>query len=159
MARFPFRPGRGLGSNAHPSRTTEEAATQTYLKGALLIDNGAGFLTEAGVDPVDLLGVSEEAGKNLAVGVGKTRYTPIVPSITFEATMDQAGDLGNYVLLQTDLYAKYGVTKDANGIWYVDKDKTGASARVIVVGFKDPVGTIDARVFVTFLYGTTAYSA
>jgi len=53
------------------------------------------------------------------------------------------------VLLQTDLGAVFGLTKDAgNQFWYVDKDITTTTAGAIVqiTDLLDPVGTLNGRV-------------
>ena len=54
---------------------------------------------------------------------------------------------GTGTIAQTDYQAEYGLTVDANGVWYVDKDKVGALARVKIVGFRDAVATVLGRVY------------
>lgn len=155
--------GPAAGLNAHPTFSGPEAALQTFKNGALLVA-AAGFIQEAGANPTAVVGVSAEPGKNLTVagvaqGVldGQSRFIPVLPHSVFEMNLDKASALG-YLSLQTDLGALYGVTKDANGIWYIDVDKTAGNARVVVVGFRDPVGTASARVYALFKNGNTAYA-
>lgn len=55
------------------------------------------------------------------------------------------------VLAVTDIGKQYGLTKDADGHWFVDKTKTGAAAVLIITGF-DNWDTTRGVLF-TFLAG------
>jgi len=59
----------------------------------------------------------------------------------------------NWTPVQADIGVAYGMTKDANGYWYVDKNKTGGSAIVQVLGL--PLGSY-LNAPVTFVFLTTA---
>lgn len=146
--------GPGLGINAHPVIDGLEVNSSTFSRGAVLIDSGSGTLQEAGSDPTDIVGIAILAGQN---GTTKTtKFNPAIRGVVFEAQIDQeAGDLA---LLQTHLWGKYGIAKDSSsGFWYIDVDKTGADARVVVVGFKDDVGDTKARVYFVFLSNNTIF--
>lgn len=150
--------GPNDGMNAHPSIVQAEGASETFVKGALLVNGSAGdegYLVEAGADPTLIVGVAEEAGENNATaGAASVRYTPALPHLTFEGTIDD--NTGLYALLATDKFKKYGIAKDSDGIWYIDQSDTSNTC-VVIVGFKDPVGTAAARVYFKFLNGKTIY--
>lgn len=146
--------GPSLGINAHPVIDGLEVNSSTFLRGAVLIDSGSGTLQEAGANPADIVGVAILAGQN---GTSKTtKFNPAIRGVVFEGQIDQ--DAGDLALLQTHLWGKYGITKEAtSGYWYVDVDKTGANARVVVVGFKSAVGDTKARVYFVFLSNNTIF--
>ena len=59
------------------------------------------------------------------------------------------GSSGTHTLAQTDLGAIYGLTKDTgNSFWYLDANitTTAGGACVEVIGFVDPIGTVNGRV-------------
>ena len=110
-----------------------------------------------------IAGFSKEAGNNLAVlGVAPTASVPSAQSLTFGSVPFQAsaknigrplfndGRIGFEVaeldnifsgqinptgqtLAATDVGKTYGMTKDSDGHWFVDKTKTGANAVVQIV--------------------------
>jgi hypothetical protein len=58
--------------------------------------------------------------------------------------------------------SQFGLTKDTgNNFWYVDTNKTGASAVVQIIGLDplEPVGTVGGHVFFTFLQADVAMPA
>lgn len=148
----------GYGTSAHPSEEQLEANSSTFKKGAVLQWNGSGRLAEAGVDPVDILGVALEDGEN---GTSKAcRFCPAMPGVIFSGQIDDGTLNGTYALVAADLGTAYGLTKDAGtGYWYVDKSKTGAQARAIVVGFGSAAAAdLNARILFIFKQGQTAYA-
>lgn len=157
MARFPLRYARSYQGNATPSSEDNlEAASQTFVIGSLLIAS-AGLITIAGTNPTTgLVGVAEQNGNNDAGSLTTDRYIPIVPGMVFEISVDKASGLGGASanIAQSSLYTGFGVTKDANGIWYLDVDKAGANVVVMPVAFRDPPGTIQGRVYVMFKNST-----
>jgi hypothetical protein len=161
MARQAIRAVKAVGLSAIPSLTSPETNAATFKKGAPLIDtSGAGYLGIAGTDPRAIVGVATEPGHNsTSAGDDNVRFIPALPHIIFEGTLAQASDLGNYISLATDRWAEYGITVDSDGIWYLDKDKvTGGNNTVArIVGFKDAVGTVEARVYFIFLSEVTVY--
>jgi hypothetical protein len=77
---------------------------------------------------------------------GKTSAVLAIPDTVFYGQVGPA-----QVTVQTDLGKQYGMTKDTDGHWYVDKGKTGASAVVMITGF-DMYDTARGVLF-TFLTG------
>ena len=76
----------GYGTSAHPSEEQLEANSSTFEKGAVLRYNGSGRLAEAGVDPVDIVGVALEDGEN---GTSKEcRFCPAMPGVIFSGQID-----------------------------------------------------------------------
>lgn len=156
MARVKASASVREGLHSTPSRRMGEAANQTFKLGAVLV-NSAGYLAEGGANPTNLIGIAAEAGDNNATaGAKDCLYYPVLPHLLFEMSLDKASSLG-YASLAADRWTKYGITKHADGEWYVDVDKTGANARVIVVDFVDAVGTASTRVLVCFLAVQTIY--
>jgi hypothetical protein len=135
------------GLYSTPSRESPEGATQTFKKGAVLVASG-GNLVEGGVDPTGIVGIAEDDGDNLGAGLGTVRYVPALPHVTFDMSLSGT-------IAATDLHVKYGLVKSGNN-WGVDKAET-VNTRVVIVGFKDPVGTVDGRVYVRFLAASTIY--
>lgn len=165
MARLPITIIHGHGLSEGLFEGLEDL-TQTFKAGAPLINN-AGYLDEAGANPAagTIVGIStRDAHNNAAAGVesdGRPAllgFVPPLPEATFAANFDKASGLG-VALAITDLYKIYGITKDANGIWYVDQDKPtgGGTARVVVIGAIDAIGTASARVMIKFLPESTIY--
>lgn len=101
------------------------AAAQTFKTGAAVLRDGSANIAECGADPAVIYGFSEEAaGKNpvdpLKVIVAKaTEKAKWWMPCSANPTSANSG-------------VSYGITKDADGIWYVDFTKTAASARVYV---------------------------
>lgn len=150
--------GAKLGLYSTPSMVQGEGATQTFKKGAVLVNGSSGnvgMVVEAGADPTGILGVAEEDGKNLAVGVGSCRFVPAIPNQVFEMTIDDG--TGTYALVAGDKNKLYGIAKDGSGIWYIDQTDT-TNTRVLIVSFKDAVGTAAARVYCVFRSSQTAYN-
>jgi len=151
--------------STHPTYNVPEAATQTYKQGALLAIS-AGYAQELATNGALIVGFAAAPGMNLttagtAQGAfdGLAKIIPALPHVQFEMNIDSAGTLGAYTSLVTNIGSSYGVTKDSNGVWYIDVDKTGGIARVIVTGFRDPIGTVGARVFCVVRYSTSLFGS
>ena len=156
MARVKAGASAREGLSSTPSRRMGEAALQTFELGAVLI-NSAGYLAEGGANPTNIIGIAMEDGENNATaGAKDCGYVPVLPHVLFEMSLDKASGLGR-VTVASDRWTKYGITKHADGEWYVDIDKTGGNARVVVVDFVDAVGTASGRVLVAFLAVQTIY--
>jgi hypothetical protein len=147
------------GLNATPASVQSQGASQTFTKGAVLINGSAGnlgTLVEGGADPTALVGIAEEAGaNNAAAGAASIRFTPVLPHVSFEMTLDDG--TGTYALVAGDKFKLYGIAKDGSGNWYIDQTDT-SNTRVVIVGFKDPVGTQAARVYAKFRPSQTIYN-
>lgn len=159
MARQSIRPAYRMGLASTPGDRSPESALQTFTKGAVLVASG-GFLEEGGANPTAIVGVADEPGQNGATdGAKTTHYTPALSDIVFEAILDSAGALGARAIAATDLWTEVGITKHADGSWYLDVDKVGATGRARIIRFKDPVGTLLGRVFFIFTIDGTIYAA
>lgn len=100
--------------------------------------------------------VNEPNAVNIALGTpisdGRTLYIEPWQSVIFQALFDNSNGTtsANYTPTQANIGTSYGLTKDANGYWYVDANKTGASAVVQLVGL--PMGSfVNAPVNFVFL--------
>ena len=88
--------------------------------------------------------VNQPLGVNIALGTpvtdGRTLYMEPNQDNIFQALYDNSTGTvtANWTTTQATVGAILGLTKDANGYWYVDGGKTGASAVVQVVGL--PMG-------------------
>ena len=147
------------GITSMPTHFAPEGASKTHVRGALLIQS-SGVLTEAGANPTNVVGVAAHAGRNGASGV-RSFYLPPDENVIFVGSIDDGSSEGNGAIVATDLGGEYGVTKTAlTGAnlskWYVDKNKTGADARVRVVELIDAVGTVQGRVAFKFLTAAKA---
>lgn len=150
MPRLAVQSGPLKGLAAIPVRHGTVAASQTFLRGAVLVEN-AGRVEEAGVNPAlsSIVGVSVHGVTSSALG-DDVAYIPKEGNV-FEMTLSANTNVDLETIAQADLYAQHGITEDANGVWYVDVDKVGADARVEIKAFKDAVGTVLGRVYVEFL--------
>jgi hypothetical protein len=147
------------GIDSMPTHFAPEGASKTHVKGALLIQS-SGVLTEAGANPTDVVGVAAHAGRNGSSGV-RSFYLPPLDGCIFVGSIDTGAGEGTGTCIATDVGAEYGVTKTALtganlGKWYVDKNKTGADARVRVVELIDAVSTVQGRVAFKFLTAAKA---
>lgn len=141
MARLPITPAVPMGPQLEAGWNGIEASAQSWKIGAPLIGS-SGKLAEASANPRTFLGFAADAASGTAdTGV---RYYPALPFTVYEGTLDKASGLGTRALAQSDVFAEYGLTRDASGIWYVDIDKTtgGTNTMVLVVGLVDKVGAI-----------------
>ena len=100
--------------------------------------------------------VNQPLGVNIALGTpvsdGRTLYMEPNQDNIFQALFDNlTGTVAaDYTPVQASIGLTYGMTKDANGYWYVDKSKTGGSAVVQIVGL--PLGSyVNAPVNFVFL--------
>jgi hypothetical protein len=130
--------------------------TGTFEIGAVLV-RSTGLLTEAGANPVNIVGVAIH-GQEVAAKHAQIQYVPVSPEMEFEMTLTNATDVAADVettLAVTHLDNAYGITEDADGRWYVDTDKTaGDIVRVSVLKLADPAGTGNGQVKVAFLANT-----
>lgn len=87
---------------------------------------------------------------NIAEGApfsdGRCIFSEANPDSIFIAQFDNAAGAvaADYTPVLADLYKEYGLTKDASGHWYVDKNKAtaGTNTVVIIVGF-DPIAGLN----------------
>ena len=132
-----------LSGNSPWTMDFQEAASQTYLKGAILTFDANGRLAEAGANPTRMVGVAAEPAHNYsATGTANTAKVWVASDDTIFV-----GNLsGSSVSALTDVGGRYGVAKST--FWHVDKTVAIANARVIVIDLdsRDLIGDTNARV-------------
>ena len=176
--------GTVSGNQMRMERYIEDVG-QTFLQGTPLMVNTANGALKAwdGATLTNgIAGIAKEFGANLATagtplgtqgGItfgsvqneaaavnltrpyfndGKTGIIVATPDTVFYAQVGPA-----QTVAATDLTKQYGLTKDTDNHWFVDKTKTGASAAVVVVGF-DAYDTARG-VLVNFLPGVAQITA
>ena len=133
--RIAITPVKTLTGLSVPQESFQEAATQTFSKGAL-VRLASGYLTECGTDPVLIMGVASRDGQNGAAAGDKSQAVYLAhPDTLFKGNLDTSGSEGNGTTAVTDRGKNYGVAKaSSGGTWYVDKtDQT--NKRVVVWDF------------------------
>ena len=114
-----------------------------------------------GTDAIATYGAvpNQPLGVNIAIGTpvsdGRTLYMEPNQDNIFQALYDNSTGTvaANWTTTQATVGAILGLTKDANGYWYVDGGKTGGSAVVQVVGL--PMGP-GLNSLVNFVFLTAA---
>lgn len=151
MARQPFE-AAAPGGLAIPQWTWPVDSSAVWVRGAVVIDDGGGELTEGGANPTLIAGVATAKyppTNNYATDIGK--FIPALQNIQFEGSIDDSSAIDTGAIAAGDLGTEYGITEDSAGIWYVDKNKTGANARVRITKLIDAAGTVNGRVRFIFL--------
>jgi hypothetical protein len=166
----------------------QEGALQTYLGGALLQASSGNLIECTGAGGTGtanaVVGVSENPGQNLAVAgfyqggttvngvlvpvVGAPNQGPLyIPSfptvVIFEANLatttaldpDTVTSLAITQIMTTAAISKASTSK----LWYLDLTAAG-NKKALIIGLKDPVGTVSGRVYFMFLgtAGVTIYA-
>lgn len=142
--------GPPQGRTSNVTYEGPEAASETFIKGAVLI-NAAGYLSQGAADLTSgIIGIAAEPAHNDAsAGLHNIRYWPALPGAVFEATLEDETN-NNHVLVAADRFAKRALQYDStNKRWYIDENDAGATA-AIIVGFKDAVGATKGRVYFVF---------
>lgn len=140
----------GEGSYSGASAHGPEEASQTWENGAVVIpDLASGEVEQAATEPVALiLGIAN--GPASGTAGTDVMYTMATDSSVFEGNIGTSVSAGD--IAATDLFEAYPLAKSSED-WFVDKtDNTNPC--VVVVGFKDPIGTTNGRVFFKFLTST-----
>lgn len=128
----------------------KEKATQTFIAGAVLVNNG-GYAQEGGADPADgtLLGISDGAGQNGAADGDKTSlFSAFLPGTIIEANLCAGASANTKALAQTDVGTAYGIIKrtvTGETHWVIDSSDT-TNKRVKIIALRDDVGDINGRV-------------
>ena len=145
----------------------------SLCNGSNLASNGAG--APSGYGPVGSPRAIQSYGSvpnqpsaiNLAIGTpvtdGRTLYQLADGDTIFEAFYDNSTGAvaADYTPNGSQIGSTFGLTKDANGYWYVDGGVTGANAVVEIVG-ANPVygfGQVNGRVRFTFIASARALSS
>lgn len=179
------------GAFGPPLLAYNEANTQSFKVGAVLaISSGTIVEATAASPTTGIAGIACQPGQNLAsapsypaygdvypAGLSTTRATSLagtaeavtpllmvaaLQGVVFEGTFANGGN--DQAINVTDVWTKYGLTKDAtSGFWYVDKAKTAGSGSVTIIGVKNPQDltfgtTVGARVYFVFNLAETIYA-
>jgi hypothetical protein len=144
-----LRVTKGLGTHSHPMIAFREAASQTFKKGCpVVFTSGGSTVEEDTTDPQPIVGVAEHDASGTTNA--NVLVSPAFPGVQFEGILGN-GDLTDYTLAAADVGDLYGLARDATNLgWFVDKQDT-TNVRVRVTGLKDPAGTVNGRVYFTFL--------
>jgi len=121
---------------------------QTFTDGAILVYS-SGQVVEGGTNPDDLVGIALQPAdtnpgfamaNNPATITGRTQAVSLARFNDFTVFMATLTNNSSATVAptQADVGAQYGLTA-YSGIWTVDKNKTGANARVEVTGFDTTV--------------------
>lgn len=102
--------------------------------------------------------LNQPSAVNVALGTpisdGRTLFMEPNSDNIFEALFDNSGGTvaADWTPTVADVGVAYGLTKDANGYWYVDKNKTGGSAVLQIVSLSPLYGSaLNAPVRFVFL--------
>lgn len=139
----PRRHGPSLGLASTAWGEGVEAAAQTFKLGAPLI-NSSGRLAIGLADLMTGI-IGFAAGAASGVTDAKISYWVATGGQVFEATLeDQA--IEDHALVRADMFSKKALQVDSNGVWYIDEND-GVNKSVVIVGFRDAIGTVRARVY------------
>jgi hypothetical protein len=128
---------------SHDIKSAAEGATQTFKKGAPLV-NSSGYLIAATSEAaVDIVGfAAEDAHNNTAAGDENCQYHPARPGDEWLACVSTTST-------QAILFGTYGLKTDATytNLWEVDLGEgTGNQQSVTITELVDPVGTVNGLV-------------
>lgn len=140
-----------IGTGVCPTIEGVEKATSTWTQGAFLRDDDAGRLTES-TSPIDgAAGVEAQRTFALALDAAtgttgaKAQAVWLGDDVVLEITLSNA-TAGTHTLVQGNQWQTYPILKGTNN-WYLDTNAVSDTGGGLVVGFKDPIGTVDARVY------------
>lgn len=138
------------GGGSAPIDHGIEKASSSWKAGAFLIDDTPNGTLTISTTPIDVGAVARRTfGFALADATGTTGHD--VPFIRirgdaiFEITLSDLS-AGTHTLAQGDLYKTLAITKGTTN-WYLDANAVSDAGGGHIIGFKDPVGTVDARVY------------
>ena len=126
-----------------------EGGSQAFGVGAALVVN-TNELDEGVADlTVGLVGfAADAAGGVQAAALG---YYPALGGVVFEGNLSTGGanPPTAHVLLVTDFFERFALQIDTSqtpDVWYIDQGDV-VNNSVTIIGFRDPPGTSDARVY------------
>ncbi|HUO74548.1 MAG TPA: hypothetical protein VMU39_27505 [Solirubrobacteraceae bacterium] len=150
-----------LGLSAMPSLPVVEKTGMSWKKGAPLVDDGSTGRVIEVTSPIGtgsqvaLIGFAEDDASGVAGRA--TRMVPCFPGAQiFEGNLKNSGAGTFHTLAEADIWQCVKIAKDATfstGYWFLDANNASTTTMTVVndgamiVGFKDPVGTVDARVY------------
>lgn len=150
-----FKFAKALGLTTMPSMPGIEAAAQAWKKGAPLKKSAGSVAIIAETDVTLILGIAADAASG-TTGKG-CNIIPAMPGTIFEGEFSDLTD-GLNTPTQAIVWEDFGINLAGDGKWFIDNDQAGAEQVVTVVGFKDPVGTVNPIVFFIFKNSTTIFN-
>lgn len=158
---IPFHPVDGGDDKDFAFRNWKIGGSETFKRGAVLVDGGNGEADQGGTNPSAIIGVALAGAADY-----DWQYSTlgdVVPSIPF-ATADQEfrGTLAADDAIQTPVVtadvsavigADFGVTLDTDtGFWVVDSSKDSSNQRVLITGVVNGAADGDSNIPVTFTF-------
>ena len=142
-----------MGLSSIPMLKGAEKASQTYKKGAFLIDDDAGRITLS-TSPITAAAVAQRTfGMALFDATGTTdadvNFVWLGPQTKIRITLSDS-TAGTVTLAQTHAWKVYPITIDgafSTGRWYLDAAAVSDTGGGIVVGFESAIGTVDPVVY------------
>jgi hypothetical protein len=131
----------------------EGAGTQAWHEGEVLVAS-SGTLVVGTADPTaeTIVGLSlEHAAGTTSADVA---YIPALPNLIFEGCLQNAAGTAT-IALATHMYAEFGINVTSK-VWWIDTDET-THKDVVIVGFKDAIGTLNGVVYFQFKPGATIF--
>lgn len=141
------------GTGSAPIVHGLEKASSAWKAGDFLQDDDSGLITLS-ASPIDASAVTKRCfGLALADATGTTSHNVdfiwITSAVVLEGTLSDA-TAGTHTLAATDQWKVYPITKQTTftpNTWYLDANAVSDTGGGIVIAFKDPVGTVDGRVY------------
>ena len=134
---------QGLASQMTP-QVGYVGASQTFKEGSPLILSSQ-QLVIATTTPTSGLVALAAADAPAVQGAAFPCYV-LHPGLVLEATLAGAASLATVLAAATHFMLAVGLTLvTATGFWYAD---TSVTSCCTIIGFRDPVGTTDARVYI-----------
>jgi len=137
-----------------------EGASETFGAGAVLVEDAA-QLDEAAADPTSgIVGIAAQAATGTTGS--SIAYYPALEGVVWEGNLSTGGASPPtaYTLTAGDFLTRYALQVDTSqnpDVWYIDQADTG-NVSVTIIGFRDPVGTSDGRVYFVINADTTPYA-
>lgn len=105
-------------------------AAQNFKGGSAVLLTGAQEASECAADPALILGFSAGPTHDLRGLIAD----PEAPKVIIHKAGEGQKFWGDFSVapLKSDIGVSYGITRDADGFWYVDKTKTAGTARVYI---------------------------
>lgn len=136
------------------SRTGYVGATQTFKEGAPLILSTQQLVIAGTTPTAGLVGMAAQDAPT--VQGTAFAYYPFLPGLILEGTLAGAASAATVLAAASHFALPVGLTLvTATGFWYFDTSVTSCAT---IIGFKDAVGTTDARVYVVLDGDVTVYA-
>ena len=129
-------------------------ASQTFKEGSPLILSTQQLVIATTTPTTGLVGVA--AANAPAVQGAAFPYYPLLPGLVLEVTLAGAASAATVLAAASHLQLLVGLTLvTATGFWYADTSVTSCAT---IIGFRDPVGTTDARVYIVIDSDVAVYN-